>query len=139
VGVALGTWFGALVSGPGEGGLQLAGESSVVVESGDTVWSIARSVAGDADVRAVVDAIQSLNGLEGAHLEPGQVLRLRGCREGDVSDARRRTGRRIDTPPTATGPARCRSCVARHGKRSPTWAVDFVNPQYGRVHALWSV
>ncbi|MGY1738160.1 LysM peptidoglycan-binding domain-containing protein [Geodermatophilus sp. SYSU D00684] len=58
-------------------GLRLAGGSSVVVESGDTVWSIAAEVAGaDQDVRAVVDAIEALNDLEGAVVVPGQVLRV---------------------------------------------------------------
>ncbi|MGY5889343.1 LysM peptidoglycan-binding domain-containing protein [Geodermatophilus arenarius] len=58
-------------------GLRLAGESSVVVGSGDTVWSIAAEVAGAGqDVRAVVDAIQALNDLEGAAVVPRQVLRL---------------------------------------------------------------
>jgi nucleoid-associated protein YgaU len=51
-------------------------DSSVVVQQGDTLWSIARSVAGDEDVRMVVDAIQELNGLAGSTLQPGQVLRL---------------------------------------------------------------
>jgi LysM repeat protein len=47
-----------------------------VVQSGDTLWSIANSVAGDEDVRAVVDRIQQVNGLSGSALEPGQVLHL---------------------------------------------------------------
>jgi nucleoid-associated protein YgaU len=75
-GVVLGSLLDSLVSG-GEGdALHLAGVSSVVVEPGDTLWSIAESVAGEADVRAVVDHIQQLNRLEGADLVPGQVLRL---------------------------------------------------------------
>jgi nucleoid-associated protein YgaU len=57
-------------------GLHLAGESRVVVHPGDTLWSIARSVAGDADVRVVVDRIQQVNDLPGTVLVPGQVLRL---------------------------------------------------------------
>jgi nucleoid-associated protein YgaU len=65
----------AVGGGPGEG-LHLAGQSSVVVRSGDTLWSIASSVAGGHDVRAVVDRIQELNGLRGSDLAPGQVLRL---------------------------------------------------------------
>jgi LysM repeat protein len=49
----------------------------VVVERGDTVWSIADRLTGpDQDVRAVVDAIEVLNDLEGAVVVPGQVLRL---------------------------------------------------------------
>jgi nucleoid-associated protein YgaU len=74
VGVALGSWLDSLFGGAGE--LRLAGESSVVVHSGDTLWSIATSVAGDDDVRAVVDEIQRANGLHGADLVPGQVLLL---------------------------------------------------------------
>jgi LysM repeat protein len=58
-------------------GLRLAGESSVVVEQGDTVWSIADRVTGpDEDVRAVVDAIVVLNDLEGSVVVPGQVLQV---------------------------------------------------------------
>ncbi|SEP14901.1 LysM peptidoglycan-binding domain-containing protein [Trujillonella endophytica] len=60
-----------------EGELELAGVSSVVVQPGDTVWSIAASVAGpEADVRTVVDAIERLNDLEGATIVPGQVLEV---------------------------------------------------------------
>jgi nucleoid-associated protein YgaU len=57
-------------------GLQLAGQSSVVVEAGDTLWSIAREVAPQEDVRAVVDAIEEVNELDGTLLVPGQVLQL---------------------------------------------------------------
>jgi nucleoid-associated protein YgaU len=74
-GVALGSWLGPLLGGHGD--LRLAGESSVVVQSGDTLWSIARSVAGPGDdVRAVVDGIQRSNGLRTADVVPGQVLQL---------------------------------------------------------------
>ncbi len=61
----------------GGGDLELAGGSSVVVRPGDTVWSIATEVAGQGeDVRAVVDAIERLNDLEGATVVPGQVLEV---------------------------------------------------------------
>jgi nucleoid-associated protein YgaU len=73
--VALGSWLGSVVDGDGAE-LRLAGESSVVVQPGDTLWSIASSVAGDADVREVVDEIQALNSLGGADLTPGQTLLL---------------------------------------------------------------
>jgi nucleoid-associated protein YgaU len=56
--------------------LQLAGQSSVVVEPGDTLWSIARALAPQEDVRAVVDALTEANRLEGTVLIPGQVLRV---------------------------------------------------------------
>ncbi|MGY1742592.1 MULTISPECIES: LysM peptidoglycan-binding domain-containing protein [unclassified Blastococcus] len=62
--------------GPG-GELELAGGSSVVVQPGDTVWSIATAVADPGeDVRAVVDAIERLNDLEGAVVVAGQVLEV---------------------------------------------------------------
>jgi Tfp pilus assembly protein FimV len=60
-----------------DAGLRLAGESSVVVGPGDTVWSIAGEVAGPGeDVRAVVHAIVELNGLQDAVVVSGQVLEL---------------------------------------------------------------
>src|SRR3954447_2753659 len=61
-GVALGSWLGPLVAGD-SGDLRLTGASTVTVESGDTLWSVASSVAGDRDVRLVVDEIQRLNHL----------------------------------------------------------------------------
>jgi nucleoid-associated protein YgaU len=73
-GVALGSWLGPLLHGGDD--LRLAGVNSVVVQPGDTLWSIAGSLGGDDDVRAVVDEIQELNGLEGSALVPGQVLVL---------------------------------------------------------------
>ncbi|MGY1753667.1 LysM peptidoglycan-binding domain-containing protein [Blastococcus sp. SYSU D01042] len=76
VGVVLGSWVGSAVAG-GEEGLRLAGEVSVVVEQGDTLWSIAAAVAGDEeDVRAVVAEIRERNELRDAALVPGQVLVL---------------------------------------------------------------
>jgi nucleoid-associated protein YgaU len=78
-GVVLASWLGPLVIGGGGGGgeLRLAGASSVVVEPGDTLWSIALAVAGAGDdVRVVVDRIEELNGLGGPDLVPGQVLEL---------------------------------------------------------------
>ena len=75
-GVALGSWLAPLVGGAGGGDLRLAGVSSVVVQSGDTLWSIATSLDGDGDVRALVDEIQQLNGLNSAVLVPGQTLLL---------------------------------------------------------------
>lgn len=74
VGVALGSWLGLLIGGGDE--LRLAGGSSLIVQSGDTLWSIATSLEGDGDVRVLVDEIQRLNDLDGADLVPGQVLEL---------------------------------------------------------------
>ena len=64
------------VLGDGGGGLELMGTTSVVVEPGDTLWSIARTVAGERDVREVVDGIQRLNDVPGSAIMPGQVLQL---------------------------------------------------------------
>jgi hypothetical protein len=75
-GVAIGSWLGPLLSSGGEGDLRLAGVDSVVVQPGDTLWSIAISLNGDGDVRAVVDEIMELNGLNSAALVPGQTLLL---------------------------------------------------------------
>ena len=75
LGVAIGSWLGPLLAGGGDD-LQLAGVQSVVVQPGDTLWSIATGVAGTADVREVVDRIQQLNHLRGTVLIPGQVLEL---------------------------------------------------------------
>jgi nucleoid-associated protein YgaU len=74
-GVAAGSWLGPLL-GAGGGDLRLAGESSVVVQPGDTVWSIASSLDGEGDVRDLVDEIQELNGLRVEGLRPGQTLQL---------------------------------------------------------------
>jgi nucleoid-associated protein YgaU len=74
-GVALGSWVGPLV-GDGGDDLRLAGGSSVVVQPGDTLWSIASALRGEGDVRVLIDEIQELNGLQGAELRPGQALLL---------------------------------------------------------------
>ena len=58
------------------GGLQLAGSSTVVVQPGDTLWSLAQHLAPREDARAVVDAIIDRNDLAGTELVPGQVLEL---------------------------------------------------------------
>ena len=76
VGVALGSWLGPLPGRGGDGDLRLAGVQSVVVQPGDTLWSIARGAAGTDDVREVVGRIQELNGLRSTVLVPGQVLEL---------------------------------------------------------------
>jgi nucleoid-associated protein YgaU len=76
LGVILGCGIGPLLVDGDSGDLRLAGVSTVVVERGDTLWSVAASVAGDRDVRTVVDEIQQLNRLDDTELQPGQVLRL---------------------------------------------------------------
>ena len=51
---------------------------TVVVEPGDTLWSIAaRQYPGD-DVRERVQDIEAANGLSGPQIEAGETLRLPG-------------------------------------------------------------
>jgi nucleoid-associated protein YgaU len=76
-GFGLAAAVGAALDGGSDGGMRLVGETSVVVRPGDTLWGIAGAVAGDGDVRPVIDEIQRLNGLDdAAGLVPGQVLVL---------------------------------------------------------------
>ena len=117
--------LGSLIVGRQGEGLRLAGVSSVVVESGDTLWSIAAAVAGGDDVRIVVDRIQELNGLEGrAGARPGPA----GPVTEGAAGPSRRGGPGAETAQRRRAP--------RQGNRSTTCAVDFVNPQCGRVYPL---
>lgn len=51
--------------------------ATVVVRSGDTLWSIAvRHVQAGQDVRKLVYEIRKANGLDTATLQPGQVLTI---------------------------------------------------------------
>ena len=50
--------------------------TTVVVQPGDTIWSIAAANYPSDDVRARVDDIERANGLSGAHIEAGETLRL---------------------------------------------------------------
>lgn len=76
--VALGI---AIVSG---GGALASGDASapagtfeqVTVVPGDTLWSIAESVAPESDPRDVVDAIVRLNALDSGQLEAGQSISI---------------------------------------------------------------
>ncbi len=47
------------------------------VQSGDTLWGIAREVYGDeVDIRRKIDEILRLNGIEGGRIVPGQELKV---------------------------------------------------------------
>ncbi|MHC2999177.1 LysM peptidoglycan-binding domain-containing protein [Microbacterium sp. HJ5] len=50
--------------------------TTIIVSSGDTLWSIAEDVAPGADPRDVVDEIVRLNALEGVSLQAGQSLAI---------------------------------------------------------------
>jgi Tfp pilus assembly protein FimV len=73
--IAAATVVTVQLGAPGHG-LELAGSSTVVVQPGDTLWSLAEELAPEEDPRAVVDAIVDLNGLEDVDLLPGAVLQL---------------------------------------------------------------
>lgn len=53
-----------------------AAPTSVTVQAGDTLWSIATRVAPQRDPMAEVAALQQRNHLAGVDLVPGQVLRV---------------------------------------------------------------
>jgi Tfp pilus assembly protein FimV len=74
-GVLVAAAVGSLGGDAGDG-LELAGARSVVVQPGDTLWTIAASVATGEDVRAVVDELREANDLQSTTLVPGQVLTL---------------------------------------------------------------
>lgn len=55
-----------------------AASTTVVVQPGDTLWSIANARYPGDDVRARVDDIEQANGLQGPVIRVGQTLQLPG-------------------------------------------------------------
>ena len=53
-----------------------AGRETLLVQPGDTLWTIARDLQPTGDLRSVVDELAALN--DGASLEAGQTLLLPG-------------------------------------------------------------
>ncbi len=51
-------------------------DSTVVVQPGDTLWSIAAQRYPSDDVRARVDGIERANGLRSPLIEVGEILKL---------------------------------------------------------------
>ena len=67
--------FAFLRPGAGATDVEQAETTAVVVEAGDTMWALARSIDSEADPRVVVDTIVELNGLRsGADIRAGDVL-----------------------------------------------------------------
>jgi nucleoid-associated protein YgaU len=66
------SWLAAPATGTFEA--RPVAEVQVLVQPGDTVWSIATEMAGGGDVRPVVDAIIDLRG--NAPLQPGETILL---------------------------------------------------------------
>lgn len=63
-----------LRSGGSAAAIDALATESVVVSSGDTLWSIAQRCADDLPARDVVSWIQERNGIEGGLIVPGQCL-----------------------------------------------------------------
>jgi hypothetical protein len=66
------------ISSQAQASLEQAGNRSqlIVVSPGETLWTIASRVNPEADPRAVIEEIKSLNVLEGSSLYAGQILRI---------------------------------------------------------------
>jgi nucleoid-associated protein YgaU len=73
-GIALGG--GAPAAATGSGGPATV-PAAVVVQPGDTLWTIAQRVAPDRDTRQVVDDLRRLNSLPTSDLQAGQRLLVR--------------------------------------------------------------
>jgi LysM repeat protein len=52
------------------------GQRSIVVQPGQTLWSIAKDVAPGRDIREVIYEIRRINGLDSAMVRSGQTLEL---------------------------------------------------------------
>ena len=63
-------------AGAGSGRVQPIRLQSHVVVRGETVWSIAKTIAREQDPRPIVADIIDLNRIENAAIFPGQVLRV---------------------------------------------------------------
>ena len=114
-----------------DGDLRLAGVQSVVVQPGDTLWSIAATVAGDGDVRdgRRPDPASST----GSRAPCSSPARSSSCRDDQGGCRATCRGRaRLDAAATP-----CRDATPRQEIHNV--GADFVNPQCGRVHALWSL
>lgn len=51
-----------------------ATQHTLIVQPGESLWAVANRIAPQADPRAVVADIESLNHLSGPNVEPGQQL-----------------------------------------------------------------
>jgi nucleoid-associated protein YgaU len=74
--VLAGLLIGVYRAGGAAGAPLYVPTESVVVQGGDTLWSIAENRAGGRDVRDVVSEIQRINGLRGTGLNPGDTLEV---------------------------------------------------------------
>ena len=49
---------------------------TVTVANGETIWSIAKAINGDGDLRKLVDEIVKVNGLASADVSAGRKIRV---------------------------------------------------------------
>lgn len=73
LGIGIVSGGGALASNEGASGVTF---THVIVQPGDTLWSIARAVAPDVDPRDAVGAIVRLNALDSGSLDVGQSIAI---------------------------------------------------------------
>lgn len=71
--IAIGITLAAPITWTGAAKAELHAEQ-IVVQPGDTLWSIAKAQAPEIDPRDVIGEILELNGLSSAQIFPGQVL-----------------------------------------------------------------
>ncbi|HEU5416869.1 MAG TPA: LysM peptidoglycan-binding domain-containing protein [Streptosporangiaceae bacterium] len=69
---------GALASSHGPAGAGYQGMRQVVVQPGQTLWSIAATAAPSADPRVVIPQIEEANSLSGSTVYPGETLWVPG-------------------------------------------------------------
>ena len=77
IGFALALVASLSVFGRGVGSAEAvdpAAAQIVVVQPGQTLWSIARDLDPSADPRSVIEALKEVNHLEGQVVRPGQAL-----------------------------------------------------------------
>jgi LysM repeat protein len=65
---------GAQASNHGQPGAVYQGMHEIVVQPGQTLWSIASAAEPTADPRSVVQQIMSVNALSGSDIQAGQLL-----------------------------------------------------------------
>ncbi len=65
---------GAQASNHGQPGGPYQGMHQIVVQPGQTLWSIASVAEPTADPRAVIQQIMSVNALSGTNIQAGQLL-----------------------------------------------------------------
>ena len=66
-------FLGRTPAGAGDSAPEAA-TASVIVQPGDTLWSVAKAVAPQDDVRDTIERISTLNNLDTRVLSPGQTL-----------------------------------------------------------------